>query len=569
MSGLSDVTSGELTAENSIIISDLTIQDSKRTGLNVYDAPAIISNVKLKNNAAAGMVVQSKVVVHGIITEGNVWGGVNVDKRSSGHEPAFAFDENSSFNEDCKIWSEAKNGTGVVSVPDGSNWKNFTAGDMNYWTNKEIASTGEINVVYEVKIGEVFTDKATIKVKYGDKPALSYSAVPEGKPIQIIVEPMVGYTLSSAKVTVFGDETSEQLTNSNGIYKYNGSTENIKIKAEVTVAEDESTPEGVESEKIVTEDQISSVTNPTVVASKEDFNIPSSAGDEASVIIKSKAVTEDAEVNSYIDAINEDKGTSISASNTVIYDITPVIVSSSGDVVGKAEVSAGSEVTLAFPYPAGYDKSDLESVTVYHFADNGIEQLTTNKKDNYIEVTGVKSFSPFVLTYTVAEPPVVITYHDLHITESVGAKLVSRNGKDRTPDGGSFTLSLEKEEGYEDCEPTVYYKRGRFGDWNELKLDEVSGYYQIRSVYTDIYVKVSGDGIWPVSNEEVEAQEVKVYTQNGAIVVSTPSMMDVQIISMTGAQVAADKVAGQREFRNLAEGIYVVRVGDKIVKVRL
>lgn len=174
-----------------------------------------------------------------------------------------------------------------------------------------------------------------------------------------------------------------------------------------------------------------------------------------------------------------------------------------------------------------------------------------------------------VFTVTVDIPPVVITYHDLYITESTGAKLVSRYGKTSTPDGGSFTLSLEKEEGYEDCEPTVYYKRGRFGEWKELKLDEVSGYYQIRSVYTDIYVKVSGDGIWPVSNEEVEAQEVKVYTQNGAIIVSTPSLMDVQIISMTGSVVAADKVAGQREFRNLAEGIYVVRVGEEIVKVRL
>ncbi|MDY3070636.1 MAG: DUF6383 domain-containing protein, partial [Parabacteroides sp.] len=170
---------------------------------------------------------------------------------------------------------------------------------------------------------------------------------------------------------------------------------------------------------------------------------------------------------------------------------------------------------------------------------------------------------------SVSTPPVVVTYHDLHITESTGAKLVSRYGKTSTPDGGSFTLSLEKEAGYEDCEPTVYYKRGRFGEWKELKLDEVSGYYQIRGVYTDIYVKVSGDGIWPVSNEEVEAQEVKVYARNGAIVVSTPSLMDVQVISLTGSVVAADKVAGQREFRNLAEGIYVVRVGEEIVKIKL
>lgn len=164
---------------------------------------------------------------------------------------------------------------------------------------------------------------------------------------------------------------------------------------------------------------------------------------------------------------------------------------------------------------------------------------------------------------------IIVDYNDLHIIKSTGAKLTSRYNKMRTKDGGSFTLSLEKEEGYEDCEPTVYIKRGRYDEWKVLKLDEVSGFYQIRNVYTDIYVKVSGDGIWPVSNEEVEAQEVKVYTQNGAIVVVTPSVMDVQVVSMTGSVVAADKVAGQREFRNLVEGVYIVRVGDKIVKVRL
>ena len=195
----------------------------------------------------------------------------------------------------------------------------------------------------------------------------------------------------------------------------------------------------------------------------------------------------------------------------------------------------------------------------YYNGDSPLDNIGGNGGD--IEIPGIEIDDN--------DGGIIVDYNDLHIIKSTGAKLTSRYNKMRTKDGGSFTLSLEKEPGYEDCEPTVYYKRGRFGEWKELKLDEVSGYYQVRSVYTDIYVKVSGDGIWPVSNEEVEAQEVKVYTQNGAIVVSTPSLMDVQIISMTGAQVAADKVAGQREFRNLAEGIYVVRVGEEIVKVRL
>ena len=212
---------------------------------------------------------------------------------------------------------------------------------------------------------------------------------------------------------------------------------------------------------------------------------------------------------------------------------------------------------------AGNESEGNKSKATFKVLGTGTAKITATYMNNNYKDYKVE------FSVSVSTPPVVVTYHDLHITESVGAKLVSRYDKTSTPDGGSFTLSLEKEEGYEDCEPTVYYKRGRFGEWKELKLDEVSGYYQIRSVYTDIYVKVSGDGIWPVSNEKVEAQEVKVYTQNGAIIVSTPSLMDVQIISMTGSVVAADKVAGQREFRNIAEGIYVVRVGEEIVKVRL
>lgn len=561
--------------DGKIIFNDLTIQNSVASGMNAqtgYDV--VLDNVAFKNNTNAGLLVHGSVEANGIVTEGNGWGGVNVDKGTPEYAVSFTFDENCTFNEANKVWSELGGDGNPSTVNAPAGWNTFDLGGKRYWTNEKVATEGEVNVVYYVVTnGTESTDKASIKVKYANKPAMAYNVLPKGKEIEIIVEPLAGYSLQSVtSVKVNGGDATKK-EGEDYVYTYtvptvpSDETSVITIAAEVSTQQNSSLPEGTVS---IAETVSEVVSTPTVVAENSDFNVTLEGGQSISIVSK---MIEEAEIDSYIEAISEDENLgnpSISSSNTVIYDITPVIVSS-GKVVGKAEVSAGSEgVTLALPYPNNLSASDLESVTVYHFADNGdIEKLRTNKKDNYIEVIGVTSFSPFVLTYTVAEPPVVITYHDLHITESVGAKLVSRNGKDRTPDGGSFTLSLEKEEGYEDCEPTVYYKRGRFDDWKELKLDEVSGYYQIRSVYTDIYVKVSGDGIWPVSNEEVEAQEVKVYTQNGAIVVSTPSLMDVQIISMTGAQVAADKVAGQREFRNLAEGIYVVRVGDKIVKVRL
>ena len=232
----------------------------------------------------------------------------------------------------------------------------------------------------------------------------------------------------------------------------------------------------------------------------------------------------------------------------VVPEETPVYV-------GNITLSSNVDINTAGVYEKAFDISKVSLGTDKFFLASNYE-LEIESPSGILTVEG-DGGGP------------VIDRHKLILIKSEGAKLSSRHDKMTTEDNGSFTVSLEKEPGYEDCEPTVYYKRGRFGEWKELKLDEVSGYYQIRSVYTDIYVKVSGDGIWPVSNEEVEAQEVKVYTQNGAIVVVTPSVMDVQVVSMTGSVVAADKVAGQREFRNLVEGVYIVRVEDEIVKVRL
>ena len=457
----------------------------------------------------------------------------------------------------------------TIIVPNEEVVKNFKASPA--FNMCKIVVHGTIVIPTETMVKYEYdndTIKGSIGISFEGKLPASYDKIPENvASITVVAKPLFGFKLSGDISIIEGGDTTE--VSDGADYELKG-TGNIKISATFVKDENVIVKEELEKAPVVgSEEPAEEVKNPTVVASNDAF------GDlvEGQIVnVISEEVTNEGKVNSYIEAINNDKETSISSSNTVIYDITPVIVESYA-VVSKAEVSAQDGVTLALPYPAGFTKSDLESVDVYHIMDNGeIEELTAYMEENYIAVINVKSFSPFVLVYEEKEtvtPPVEVTYHDLNIIKSEGAKLVSRHDKKRTPNGGSFTLSLEKEEGYEDCEPTVYFKRGRFGEWNELKLDEVSGYYQIRNVTTDIYVKVSGDGIWPVSNEDIETQEVKVYTQNGAIVVSTPSIMDVQIISMTGVQVAADKVAGQREFRNLAEGIYIVRVGEEIVKVRL
>ena len=146
--------------------------------------------------------------------------------------------------------------------------------------------------------------------------------------------------------------------------------------------------------------------------------------------------------------------------------------------------------------------------------------------------------------------------------------LHSRHDKYSTWAGGSFTVWYEHGDKVNDGEYRIFISKNR-KDWTELKIDTVSDLYQIRNVQSDIYVKIYGLSGYPVANEEISTTDARAYSQANKIVVITPEPTDVQIISMTGAVVATDQVTGQREFANLMEGIYIVRMGDAVVKLQV
>lgn len=150
-----------------------------------------------------------------------------------------------------------------------------------------------------------------------------------------------------------------------------------------------------------------------------------------------------------------------------------------------------------------------------------------------------------------------------------GLELFSRRDKKTTWAGGSFTVYYKHNDVVNEGGYRVFIKRGKHADYEEVKLDEVSGYYQIRNVQSDIYVRLYyGTGL-PVANEEITATDARAYAQANKIVVITPEPTDVQIISMAGAVVATNQVTGQREFANLAEGVYIVRMGETVIKLQV
>ena len=152
--------------------------------------------------------------------------------------------------------------------------------------------------------------------------------------------------------------------------------------------------------------------------------------------------------------------------------------------------------------------------------------------------------------------------------DAEGLVLYSLHDKRYTKAGSSFTVWFEKH-GEVNEGARVFISNRANGEYKEVKLDEVSGYYQIRNVQSNIYVKLYTEEGFPVANESIEATEARAYAQPNKIVVITPEPTDVQIISMAGAVVATAQVAGQQEFANLAEGVYIVRMGNEIIKLQV
>ena len=153
--------------------------------------------------------------------------------------------------------------------------------------------------------------------------------------------------------------------------------------------------------------------------------------------------------------------------------------------------------------------------------------------------------------------------------DAEGLVLFSRHDKRYAEVGGSFTVYYEKDGEVNVGDYRIFWSKSANGEYKEVKLDEVSGYYQIRNVQSDVYVKIYGRDGFPVSNETIEVTEARAYAQANKIIVVTHEPMDVQIVSMAGAVVGNAKVAGQQEFGNLAEGVYIVRLGDAVVKLQV
>ena len=209
---------------------------------------------------------------------------------------------------------------------------------------------------------------------------------------------------------------------------------------------------------------------------------------------------------------------------------------------------------------------------------NGTNQITVSEAGNYrcLITVSYSNTTTTLLTDMVVtlksspedpDPdPQPEIYQVSKVSVCEGANLRIENETVRK--GGSVNMFVTIDKGYNADKLKVLYQRGKNSSWQELKESTTAGKYTINNIQTNIYVKVEG-----VVKEEAtgieEVEGVKVYTKDGSLFVQTPQREQVIIISMTGAVVKNEEQVGLKQYHGLNPGIYIVRIGEQVFKIRI
>ena len=169
----------------------------------------------------------------------------------------------------------------------------------------------------------------------------------------------------------------------------------------------------------------------------------------------------------------------------------------------------------------------------------------------------------------IHKPQRPIKYYNIYI-DTICPGLNVEVSKDVVQEGHQVSayLTIQSE-----CDTTgmrFEYKRGLFGYWKDLKeLEGVQpGEYIIKNIYTDIYIRALDATLpeeEPTGIEDVEG--VKAYAKDGSIYIYTPNREEVTIISMSGAIIKHAEQVGLQSY-SVSRGIYIVRIGEKVFKLK-
>lgn len=232
------------------------------------------------------------------------------------------------------------------------------------------------------------------------------------------------------------------------------------------------------------------------------------------------------------------------------------IVENGGDVLIKAEVSKENQ-----------NKAIKYEYKVTRFG--AWKELKASGKAGEFMIWNVTN-DIFVRAYLAdqAEDPETAkeahhVYSDLSVTceglyLDADRKMVDNNGTTK--------VYLTIEPNYNAKNAHYMFRRGIHEAWEELTPSTEANVFVITGIESDIYLK--GTDAVPTGTEDALSETTRVYTQDGMLYVYTAQQEEVSVISMVGAVVKRTQQTGLQSYP-LNQGIYVVRVGEQVFKVRV
>lgn len=232
------------------------------------------------------------------------------------------------------------------------------------------------------------------------------------------------------------------------------------------------------------------------------------------------------------------------------------IVENGGDVLIKAEVSKENQ-----------NKAIKYEYKVTRFG--AWKELKASGKAGEFMIWNVTN-DIFVRAYLAdqAEDPETAkeahhVYSDLSVTceglyLDADRKMVDNNGTTK--------VYLTIEPNYSIKNAHYMFRRGIHEAWEELTPSTESNVFVVTGIESDIYLK--GTDAVPTGTEDALSETIHVYTQDGMLYVYTAQQEEVSVISMVGAVVKRTQQTGLQSYP-LNQGIYVVRVGEQVFKVRV
>lgn len=305
-------------------------------------------------------------------------------------------------------------------------------------------------------------------------------------PITIMVKADEGYQLKSLECkTADNDVTVED--NNNGTYSFTMPAADVTISA---------TFDPIQYQVMIADD----IQHGNVVANQQT----AAAGSEINLTVTPETGYQINELYYKIESSEEavpisNNSFEMPAANVTVYATFEAIkyhVAISGNIengtvtASPTEATLGETITLTVTPYNGYQLDKL-----YYIATETTTEVPITGSSFTMPAADVTVYASFAEKDEPSEPvnPPVdpINYYNIY-DETTYDFIDASFSRNVVREGGSVNVHLEIPEGLDPAAVTLMYKRGMYGTWGALNLND-DNQYQINNIWTDIYVKAVVD----------------------------------------------------------------------------